>query len=115
MDFEARFHQHLEAAKSKRRLRLKQGFFNLRMFYLLPVLLSMTIANTFAHSLFNGKSQPIEWMATAFGITFLLLPFAFRFLRKDMMFDKDRFYLLDAIKETMTTQDRTESEKIKRL
>lgn len=101
MDFETLFQTHLDAARQKRSLRLKQKFFNARMFYLLPIMLSMTISNFVAHALFNGKSQPIEWMATAFGMTFVLMPLAYRFMRKDMTFDRERYYMLDALKQTL--------------
>lgn len=109
MDFEARFHQHLEAAKSKRRLQLKQGFFNLRMFYLLPVLLSMTIANTVAHAMFDTNADMVGWVTTALGTTIFLIPFVYRFMRKDMAFDRERFYMLEALKLTLETTQKEES------
>lgn len=102
MDFETRFHHHLQAAKTQRRLRLKQGFFNLRMFYLLPVILSMTIANTVAHAMFDARVDMVGWVTTAFGTTIILIPIAYHFMRKDMAFDRERYYMLEALKSTLT-------------
>lgn len=74
----------------------------------LPVVLSMTIANFVAHAFFNGKNEPIEWMVTAFGITFLLIPFAYRFLRKDMTINRERYYMLEALKQTLEASQQEE-------
>lgn len=104
-DFEKRFRTNLESAKQNRKIRLKQTFFNIRMYYLLPVIMSMTVANFLAHSLFNGKQQPIEWMVAAFGTTFVLLPFAFRLFRKNRDFDMERFYMLDAMQKTLENDE----------
>lgn len=108
MDFEQRFFHHLGAARQQRSIRFKQIFYNARMFYVLPIVLSMTIANFVAHAFFNGKNQPIEWMATAFGVTFLLFPFAYRFLRKDMTFNRECYYMLEAIKQTLEDSQQEE-------
>ena len=108
MDFEQRFYQHLGAARQQRSIRLKQISYNARMFYVLPIVLSMTIANFVAHAFFNGKNEPIEWMATAFGITFLLFPFAYRLLRKDMTFNRERYYMLEALKKTLEASQQEE-------
>lgn len=108
MDFEQRFFHHLGTARQQRSIRFKQIFYNARMYYVLPVVLSMTAANFIAHAFFNGKSEPIEWMATAFGVTFLLFPFAYRFLRKDMTFNRERYYMLEALKQTLEASQQEE-------
>lgn len=108
MDFEERFYHHLGAARQQRAIRFKQIFYNVRIFYVLPVVLSMTVANFVAHAFFNGKIEPIEWMATAFGVTFLLFPFAYRFLRKDMTFNRERYYMLEALKQTLEASQQEE-------
>lgn len=108
MDSEQRFYHHLGTARQQRSIRLKQILYNARMFYVLPVILSMTIANFVAHAFFNGKNEPIEWMATAFGVTFLLIPFSYRFLRKDMTFNRERYYMLEALKQTLKASQREE-------
>ncbi len=69
MDFETRFYQHLGVARQKRSIRLKQIFFNARVFYVLPVLLSMTIANTVAHAIFDTKTDMVGWVTTALVLT----------------------------------------------
>lgn len=101
MDFETRFYHHLGVARQKRSIRFKQIFFNARVFYVLPVLLSMTIANTVAHAMFDTKTDMVGWVTTVLATTFILFPFAYRFMRKDMEFDRKRYYLLEAIKLTL--------------
>ncbi len=101
MDFETRFYHHLGVARQKRSIRLKQIFFNARVFYVLPVVLSMTIANTVAHAMFDTKTDMVGWVTIALATTIVLIPFAYRFMRKDMAFDRERYYLLEALKLTL--------------
>lgn len=99
--FEARFRQHLENARQDKKLRVKQTFFNIRMYYVLPFLLSMTVANLVAHTLYNPKEAIVGWVTAALGSTIVLMPLAYWLFGRNKSFDRQRFYMLDALQKTM--------------
>lgn len=103
-DFEARFRAHLEEAKTKKGLRAKQAFFNFRTFYLLPVALSAALAKPIADVFFSAHAEQGKWLLLAYGAAMALTPLIGKRLWKDKAFDSERVYLLEALKETLKTE-----------
>ena len=103
-DFETTLRQHLDEARSSRKLRWKQGFETVRSLYLFPLAVCMIPGKLLADQLFSPPAEPWKWIAVAYGTLFLLGPFMFRYVRRNKEFKKQQVYYTAALEKTLNSR-----------
>ncbi len=98
------FEQLVNNARQDKKARFAQAFFNFRRYYLFPLAIGCLLANTVADRLYPGitptSPEAASWVMVWLGIAICFTAVAGYFTRKNRDFDSQRFYYLEALRQT---------------